>query len=285
MPYEVRGGVALDSSKLWSFAQAMLNLEQSTFGDLLHHFGSEVKGAKLLARTRFRWAAQEPELEPVARRKHALAFLNRATAHQTPSRIEFTAYGQACLAMARGTFELLRAHRAVLFAAVIPCNVERPPGFAAEEFLRKDHVYLLERYFYFLERQAQFGLLVMDESSKSEDRTFVSRLQRYFTRTQKGRYRAARIVPSPFFVSSDMTYPIQAADVCMYCVNWGFRLPGMTGPVRTEIAAEFSPWLEELQYTGSHSGLGGKTWTVYGIVYVPDPYAKAKHAGRTEAAG
>ena len=39
---------------------------------------------------------------------------------------------------------------------------------------------------------------------------------------------------SPFFVASDMSYAVQAADVCMYCVNWGFRLDaiGMNGTSR-----------------------------------------------------
>jgi hypothetical protein len=71
MPYEVRGGIALDSARLWPFAQAMKSLEQSTFGDLLHHYGSEVKGSKLLCRSRFKWAAQDRELEPVAENTHS----------------------------------------------------------------------------------------------------------------------------------------------------------------------------------------------------------------------
>ena len=38
-----------------------------------------------------------------------------------------------------------------------------------------------------------------------------------------------------------MAYPVQAADLCIYCVNWAFRLPtqGMNEPVREEIRAEF----------------------------------------------
>jgi len=46
------------------------------------------------------------------------------------------------------------------------------------------------------------------------------------------------IVPTPLFVASDMTYAIQAADLCIYCVNWGFRVPtrGMDGEVRREVS-------------------------------------------------
>ncbi len=99
-------------------------------------------------------------------------------------------------------------------------------------------MFLLERYFYFLEQEKQHGLLVTDEVDKTEDRRFVRRLERYFRKTTTGRYRSTWIVPAPFFVSSDLTYPVQAADLAIYCVNWGFRLPtrGMDAPSRPEIA-------------------------------------------------
>lgn len=276
-PYEVRGGIALRADRLWPFIQGMQRLEQESFGDALHRHRSEVKGCKLLDKDRFRWARQGEDLEDVARRKHAVAFLNRGRTGEKPKRDEFTAFGQACLRMARGIFELLRANSAVLFAAAIPREVLRPRSYKHEDYLRKDHVFLLERYFYFLEREGTTGLLVMDETEKTEDRRFLQQLERYFTRTATGRYRTSRIVPSPFFVASDMTYPVQAADVCIYCINFGFRLPsrGMDAPVREELATEFGPWLGELQYRGEgyHDG---ESFHTYGIVYVPDPYEARK---------
>ena len=90
---------------------------------------------------------------------------------------------------------------------------------------------MLERFFYRLEESKKYGILVFDECDKTEDGRFVRRLQRYYSKTAKGRYRTAWVVPSPFFVSSDMTYAVQAADLCMYCVNWGFRLPSMSRQV------------------------------------------------------
>jgi Protein of unknown function (DUF3800) len=240
MPYEVRGGIAMHATKLWPFVQAMRALEEAAFGDQLQHYKVEIKGHRLLDRDRFRWASQDALMEDVARRKHSVAFLNRGKQSQAPTRQEFTAYGQACLMMARGIFELLTSHGAVLFAVAIPRSIQRPATYEAEEYLRKDQVFLLERYFYFLETKNEAGLLVLDETDKSEDRNFVRRLERYFSRTQTGRYRASRIVPTPFFVSSDMTSLIQAADVCIYSLNWGFRLPssGMNAPVREEIAGQ-----------------------------------------------
>lgn len=64
--------------------------------------------------------------------------------------------------------------------------------------------------------------------------------------------RAMSRVGVPIFVSSEMTYPVQAADMVIYCVNWGFRVQanGMTAPTRPEIAGDFGPWLNQLQYVG-----------------------------------
>ncbi|MBI5724272.1 MAG: DUF3800 domain-containing protein [Planctomycetes bacterium] len=271
-PYEVHGGIALHASKLWPFIKAMQELEQAAFGGLLHQYGTEIKGAKLLNKERFRWASQDHMLDDEARRKHSLAFLNRTVQGRIPSRIEFTAYGQASLLMARGIFDLLNSHGAVLFASVIP-GVIKPSTFEANEFLRKDQVFLMERYFYFLEAKREPGLLVMDETDKVQDRNFVRRMEMYFKQTQTGRYRTSWIVPVPFFVSSDMTCAVQAADVCIYCVNWGFRLPplGMDAPVRPEIQQEFGRLLGNLQFEGD-GYKDGKVYHTRGIIYVPDPY-------------
>jgi Protein of unknown function (DUF3800) len=273
MPYEVRGGIALHASELWPFVQDMQRLEIASFGTALHQFRTELKGCKLLDKDRFKWSAQASAMSDEERRKHCRGFLTKGLEKGPPSRDEFTAYGQACLEMATGIFELLRDHGARLFAAAVPCSVVRPKTHEAEEFLRKDQVFLLERYFYHLEQERQHGLLVMDEVDKTEDRRFVRRLEAYFRRTQAGRYRSSWIVPTPFFVSSDMTYPVQAADLAIYCVNWGFRLPrrGMDAAVREEVADDFGPWLAQLQFRGQ-GFREGETYDSYGILFVPDPY-------------
>lgn len=48
--------------------------------------------------------------------------------------------------MARGTIQLLRDHEGVLFASAIPRNVVKPDKTNIDDFLRKDHVFLLERF-------------------------------------------------------------------------------------------------------------------------------------------
>lgn len=166
-------------------------------------------------------------MSPESRRKHARGFLTKGLEKKPPTRDEFTAYGQACLEMARGTFQLLRDHGAILFASAIPAVVRKPDQPYIEEFLRKDHVVLQERLFYFLE--------------------------------------------------ADMTYPVQAADLCIDCLNWGFRLPsqGMNATRRDEIGDEFGPWLNQLQFSGAGQK-DGRVFPCWGIVCVQNPYAPGR---------
>ncbi|MCC6579348.1 MAG: DUF3800 domain-containing protein [Phycisphaeraceae bacterium] len=269
MPYEIHGGIALDVSRLWPFTNAVRNLEQSTFGTYLHEFGSELKGCKLLEKNRFLWAQQGDKMDVATRRKHALNFLNASKQGRTPRRHEFTAYGQACLDFAEGVIQLLRDNQANLFVAMIP-RLSRPSS-QPNELLRKDLVFLLERYFYFLESKQTSGLLVMDGSEKHSDRKLVKRMERYFTQTLVGKQRTQWIVPVPLFVESDMSYGVQAADLCIYCLNWGWRgQSGMAEAKRQEI--EPFVWLMEHFIWHGDGYREGKIFKTHGVVYVPDPY-------------
>ncbi|MCZ7539194.1 MAG: hypothetical protein M5U29_04600 [Anaerolineae bacterium] len=120
MPYEVRGGVAIHAGQLWAFAQSMQRLELDSFGQQLSLCRKELKGSTLLDRKRFRLASQAGPMPDEARRKNCRGFLTKGLEKKTPTHEEFTAYGQACLEMARGVMELLRDRGAVLFAAAIP---------------------------------------------------------------------------------------------------------------------------------------------------------------------
>ena len=272
MPYEVRGGVALLDSQLWPFARAMQQLEHTAFGCSLAEYQKELKGSTLLDKKRFRFANQAAPMETPERQKHCRAFLSKGLQKANPSSSEFCAYGQACIEMARGMFQSLRDHKAVLFASAIPRGTGKVVGEVPEDYLRKDQVFLFERYFYHLEREQQSGLMVLDAVEKAADRKFVQKLEAYFAKTNTGRYRTQWIVPTPFFVSSDMAYPVQAADLCIYCINWGFRLPnqGMDEPVREEIRAEFSSWIRGLQFRGD-GYRDGRVFESWGICYVPNP--------------
>ena len=279
MPYEVRGGFAIHVSRLWPFIQDMQRLEVDCFGCRLHEYGKEIKGSTLIDRKRFRFAGQGDPFPDSDRRRLCRSFLTKGREGGDTRRDEFTAYGQACLRMVQETFGLLRKHQAVVIATAIPRGVAKPADYELDQYLRKDLVFLLERFFYFLEGKQEHGVLVMDETEKRQDRRFVASMERYFTRTYPGRYRTAWIVPTPFFVSSDMTSAVQAADLCIYCINWGFRLPrlGMNAERREEIAAMFWSDLADLQFRGQ-GYRDGRVFDTYGIAYVPDPYGARRAA-------
>jgi hypothetical protein len=220
-----------------------------------------------------KWSGEGAPMQPEERRRLSRSFLTKGLEKRKPSFPEFAAYGQACHEMALGILQLLQQLDAKLFACMIPKEAMPPKDFDLETFLRKDHVFLLERFYYFLEEHKECGLLVMDEVEKESDRKFVRQMQRYFTKTSQGRLRSSRVVPAPFFVSSEMTHPVQAADLCIYALNWGFRLPaiGLNSELREDVAEEFGPWLHRLQYSATIER-DGQQYQSYGIVFVPDPY-------------
>lgn len=276
MPYEVRGGIALHVEQLWSFVQDIKQMQVDYYGAPLERYRTEIKGSKLLDKDRFRWASQAGELDDDTRRANCRRFLEKGRRRAAPVNLEFTAYGQASLLMAEGVFSSLRHHEAVLFASAIPTQAPLPTGPRDLGFLRKDFVYLFERFYYFLEDRQTHGVIVMDETEKEDQRRLLGRIERYFNSTAKGKLRTERMVPWPMFVSSDLAYPVQAADLCIYCVNWGFRLPqrGMDAPARDEIATRFGATLADLQYHGNIQ-VDGQTRRTFGVFFVADPYGTA----------
>ena len=99
-PYEVRGGIALHAGDLWAFVQGVQRLEFESFGCRLHQYRCELKGSTLLDKKRFKFAKQSALMEPESRRKHCRAFFTKNLEKKTPTRDEFTSYGQACPQMA-----------------------------------------------------------------------------------------------------------------------------------------------------------------------------------------
>ena len=179
MPYEVRGGFALHDEALWPLVKDAHTLELECFGARLADYKSEIKGEKLLKKERFKHAAQMEEIEAMERQQLCRALLQGGLEKRPPTRAQLTAYGQASLKMAEGIFDLLERHKARLFASAVPRGAAAPPPVLdprMEGVLRKDHTFLLERFFYHLEKERQMGILVMDEVEKTEDRRFVAKL-------------------------------------------------------------------------------------------------------------
>lgn len=110
-----------------------------------------------------------------------------------------------------------------LFAIAIPRGIQKQPGYASEDYLRKDMVFLFERYAKFLEKQSTNGLLLLDRVEQVFDSKFTKQVYNYFLQTDNGRKRSRYIVPEPLFVDSVNSYFIELADMCIYLLNWGYR--------------------------------------------------------------
>lgn len=274
MPYEVRGGVAIHDRRVWPFIRSVANLELDCFGVKLADFKKEFKGEKLLDKDRMKWAFQDPLQSDEERRRNARTFLSKGLQKLAPTRGEFSGYGQASFQMAQGIFRLLREHGSHIFASAIPRGVKTPTTFEAAEYLRKDHVFLFERFATFCESKQEQGLLIMDQVEQQHDLRFIRKVERYFVRTVKGTQRADWVVPSPLFTSSHLSIPVQVADVCIYALNWGYRRKGwgMDAPTRDDIEQNFSGWLKVLEF---HPGIE-KSRRNCSIVFIKNPYGSGE---------
>jgi hypothetical protein len=275
-PYEVLAGVAIAESDLWNLVGAVRAAERECFGGYLRDLLSEeTKAKKLLKRNRFRLADRDLGLSAVQRVSLANSLLLKGkvaraakSADAGETREELVAYSRQVLAFTHQVLDIAAAYGACIFATLVDPNAPRPE----RGQLRKDYVYLFERYFYFLEglpRDAR-GLVVFDELEKSQAHGLIQQMAAYFLGTSTGRYRSSRIVPEPFFVHSDLTTGVFLADLAAYLLGWGWRNSRMSQPARPELR----PYVEKihgLQYVGEKPKDDGTgNWQLYGITFLDD---------------
>ena len=275
-PMEVRGGVAIHASKIWNFLQDFQKEEKKCFGVRLADYGVETKGSKFLQKKRYKSASVPFVMNEAERKKAIRRFLMQ---DQLPKRQDFYAYSAACISMAKRIFALLEKYDAQLFASAIPCDVKMPKDFKFKDHLRNDLAYLQERFCNFLEKKKEKGILVLDQTDKEDDKRFLKALENYYTKTAKGQKRVKFIVPHALFIDSEMSPLIQAADVCIYCINWGYRVPAwkFEGPKRDEIVRDFGDLCHKLQFSGKvYSKTKKDTFGSYGIRFIKDPYKWAR---------
>ena len=272
-PLEVRGGVAFSEDRIGPFSVAFEDMKLDTFGREFVARNPELKGSSLLADRKFRFAEKEQRLSDNERIKGINRLLESQEQNANPPARGFSALGQASLLFVDRLFSLLEQHKAVLFASAIPRGIRPPPNYEFSDYLRKDSVFLQERFFYFLEERDSSGLMVFDQTETQQDKRYIRRLREYYTRTENRRERAERICPMPLFVDSELSPCMQAADICLYCVNWGFRRSewAFAGPRRDNLAQRYAGRCGNLQYQGTVWNKG-KSHPTYGIIFVPDPY-------------
>jgi hypothetical protein len=234
MPCEVLAGVAIAEDNLWNLVQAIRAAECEHFGDYLRNLlTEEIKGRILLKKKRFKSAARRLQIEPQelvglanSCLRKGLEASRQGLDDSGATEREIVAYCRQVLNFVHRVIDLAAGFNVQVFASLVDASALRPePG-----LLRKDYVYLFERYFYFLETLPlrERGLIVFDELDKAQSHVLLHQMAAYFLGTQTGRYRSSRIVPEPFFVHSELTMGVFLADLTAYVLGWGWRLGKMT---------------------------------------------------------
>ncbi len=229
MPCEVLAGVAVSEANLWNLVKAVRAAEKDFFGDYLRNLRvTELKAKKLLKRKRFRSAQRKveiakgelSELAHSALMKGISASKDGAQASAVTER-ELVAYSRQVLGFVDEVINIAARYEARVIASIVDIKAPRPDM----GMLRKDYIYLFERYFYLLESRPlhERGLVVFDELEKTKAKILIQQMAAYFLGTQNGRYRSARIVPEPFFVHSELTTGVFLADLAAYTLGWGWR--------------------------------------------------------------
>ncbi|MEM9453833.1 MAG: DUF3800 domain-containing protein [Myxococcota bacterium] len=150
------------------------------------------------------------------------------------SRRHLAALAQAKLDFCERVLELCTQHHAKAFASIVDQEAPTTMG----KGLRKDYAYLFERFFYFLDERGRShqGIVVFDEKDRQQCVVLLEQMASYFKNTAKGRHRASRVIPEPFFVRSELSTLVQVADIIAYVTSWGVRIkPKMTRPARGEL--------------------------------------------------
>lgn len=276
MPCEVLAGVAIAEDNLWNLVQAIRSAEKNHFGDYLRNLRiSEMKAKRLLKRKRFRSAARsikipDEELVPLAHSAlvKGIQASEAGNATSGATEKELVAYSRCVLQFVDDVLDIAARHSVQVFASVVDINAPRP----ARGLLRKDYVYLFERYFYFLETlpPTSRGIVVFDELDKAKAHILIQQMAAYFLGTKTGRYRSSRVVPEPFFVHSDLTTGVFLADLAAYVLGWGWRLRRMAQPKRDELAG-YAQKLHDMQFHGDKPTADGTdAMQLYGITYLDD---------------
>jgi hypothetical protein len=276
MPCEVLAGVAVSEQNLWNLVRAVRAAEKDHFGDYLRNLrDEEPKAKRLLKRKRFRMALRPIDIpaDNVQSLAHSALLKGKAAREaRRPSsnatELELVAYSRAVLDFVHEVLNIAARHGATVFAAVVDRSAPRPePG-----LLRKDYVYLFERYFYFLETlpPTERGLVVFDELDKAQSHILIQQMAAYFLGTETGRFRSSRIVPEPFFVHSELTTGIFLADLTAYILGWAWCLHGQGEPCRKDLQP-YVRKIRDMEFHGEKPRQQGEgVWNLRGIVSIDD---------------
>ncbi len=271
-PYETLAGVAVEDRQLWPLIQQIYSLEIEFFGRRITTGSLELKGKKILKNKVFKHASQLMDLPPDERLASANTCLGKGETHETPTRKELTALAQAKIAFVSKILETCVQFRVHAFASIVSNAASRPQS---GKFLRKDYVYLFERFFYFLEDKDAIGSIIFDELEKTRCHILHGQMEEYFRKTDKGRARSSHVIPEPLFVHSDLTTAIQLADLVAYIISWGVRLPGMTEPSRPQLM-DLGQKVLNLRYNAKRQQGDKEDFVIWGFAKIDDLFPRVR---------
>ena len=230
-PYEVIAGLAVEDKDLWNFIRLVHDFEFECFGCKYGNEKREIKARKFLNRKTFRLAGQMGKIPDYQRTNLANKALHSGS---NISRLQLTALAQAKIDYVKKVLELCIAFQCKVFSCVVGDPINVPFN---KYMLRKEYVYLFERFYYFLESQKQEvnGIIVFDEVEKSVSHIMINQMDKYFKRSFNGAVRSSLILPEPFFVHSDLTTGIQIVDFIAYIISWSLRNAKLKKPGRQEL--------------------------------------------------
>ncbi len=208
-------------------------------------------------------------MEPHERQEYAKRCL---LAGSSAGRKEMTALAQAKLAYVGDVLDTCGQYRCKALASIVSATAQRPTS----DFLRKDYVYLFERFFYFLEDSPYraSGIIVFDELDKAKSHILLEQMTGYFLKTSTGRMRASQVIPEPFFVHSELTTGVQVADLIAYILAWGFR-----GEGSDDRRKELGPFVRqacELRYNTTREVGDNPNFKVWGFSILTDLRSKGE---------
>jgi hypothetical protein len=275
-PYEVLAGISIAEKDLWNLIKAIRATEKDCFGDYLRNLRpTEVKASKLLKRKSFKFANKRMEIPQNELPQLAHTFLKKGlAAYKAKERKsnftlkEIIGYNRSVLNFVNKVIDISAGYGVKVFA-----SVSDNAGVASQpDFLKRDFIFLFERYFYFLSTLPENarGLVVFDELEKSMAQRLIQQMAGYFLGTKTGQFRSSKIIPEPFFVHSELTTGVFLADLTAYIINWGWRLKCMTRQYRPELKP-FADKLHDMQFVGTEPARDSdNTWPLYGIKYIAE---------------
>jgi len=264
-PCAVLAGVSVRDRDFWNLVVASHQAELNRFGTRYSRGAREIKAKKFLKTKVFRQAQSvSPIAEPRRTELAKKCLLDGASSGP----IEQAALAQAKLDFVADILELCLRYRCRAFASVVKRDAPKP---GSNDTLRKDYTFLFERFFYYLEDDGPeaIGLVVFDELEKSQSHLLVGQMDTYFKQTETGRQRAARVIPEPFFVHSDLVTGVQIVDIIAYLLSWGFRFGSMSEPHRPELE-RYCNAISTMRYRATREMCGKSEFEIWSLAYLDD---------------